>query len=139
MRSCVGKVEKEGLVFFLVFLEAIDGVVGEIVGVVTFESILEELVGEIQDEFDREESQIKILRTPNTFLISGSTPIHDIEKELGVTIENEEISTFSGLITGELGRIPKYGETLEVAGMKITIDDVDERRVIAAQVFVTRS
>ena len=115
------------------------GEFGEIVGVVTFESILEELVGEIQDEFDREESQIKILRTPNTFRISGSTPIHDIEEELGVTIENEEISTFSGLITGELGRIPKYGETLEVAGMKITIDDVDERRVIAAQVFVTRS
>lgn len=115
------------------------GEFGEIVGVVTFESILEELVGEIQDEFDREESQIKILRTPNTFRISGSTPIHDIEKELGVIIENEEVSTFSGLITGELGRIPKYGETLEVAGMKITIDDVDERRVIAAQVFVTRS
>lgn len=115
------------------------GEFGEIVGVVTFESILEELVGEIQDEFDREESQIKILRTPNTFRISGSTPIHDIEEELGVTIENEEVSTFSGLITGELGRIPKYGETLEVAGMKITIDDVDERRVIAAQVFVTRS
>ena len=84
---------------------------GEIVGVVTFESILEELVGEIQDEFDREEAQIRALSTPNTFQISGSTPIHDIEKALGVEIENDEVSTLSGLITGELGRIPQRGET----------------------------
>ena len=108
---------------------------GEIVGVVTFESILEELVGEIQDEFDREEAQIRALSTPNTFQISGSTPIHDIEKALGVEIENDEVSTLSGLITGELGRIPQRGETLKLAGMQITVDNVDERRVIATRVF----
>lgn len=107
---------------------------GEMVGVVTFESILEELVGEIQDEFDREESQIRALRAPNTFRISGSTPIHDIEERLGVEIESDEVSTFSGLITGELGRIPEYGETLKIDGMQITVDNVDERRVINARV-----
>ncbi len=107
---------------------------GEIVGVVTFESILEELVGEIQDEFDREESQIRKLRIPDTFRISGSTPIHDVEEELGVEIKNDEVSTFSGLITGELGRIPEYGETLKIDGMQITVDNVDERRVINARV-----
>jgi len=110
------------------------GEFGEIVGVVTFESILEELVGEIQDEFDREEAQIKKLRTPNTFRISGSTPIHDIEAMLGIKVGNDEVSTFSGLITGELGHIPEYGETLTVAGMQITVDSVDERRVLSAQV-----
>ena len=108
---------------------------GEVVGVVTFESILEELVGEIQDEFDREEAQIRVLRTPNTFRIFGSTPIHDVEETLGVKIEREEVSTFSGLITGELGRIPERGETLTVDGMQIVVDHVDERRVISARVF----
>lgn len=108
---------------------------GEVVGVVTFESILEELVGEIQDEFDREEAQIRVLRTPNTFRISGATPIHDIEETLGIKIEKEEVSTLSGLITGELGRIPSRGETLKAAGMQIMIDHVDERRVISARVF----
>ena len=107
---------------------------GEIVGVVTFESILEELVGEIQDEFDREEAQIRALRTPNTYRISGLTPIHDVEEALGVEIERDEVSTFGGLITGELGRIPEHGETLTVSGMRITVDNVDERRVIAARV-----
>ena len=108
---------------------------GEVVGVITFESVLEELVGEIQDEFDREEAQIRVLRNPNTFRIFGSTPIHDVEETLGVKIEREEVSTFSGLITGELGRIPERGETLTIAGMQIVVDHVDERRVISARVF----
>ena len=112
---------------------------GGIVGVVTFESILEELVGEIQDEFDSEEEQIRALRAPNTYRISGLTPIHDIEESLGVEIENDEVSTFGGLITGELGRIPVRGDTLSLAGMRITIDEVDERRVIAARVVCDRS
>ena len=107
---------------------------GEIVGVITFESILEELVGEIQDEFDSEEAQIRALRAPNTYRISGLTPIHEIEKSLGVKIENEEVSTFSGLITGKLGRIPERGDTLSIDGMHITIEQVDERRVITTQV-----
>ncbi len=112
---------------------------GGIVGVVTFESILEELVGEIQDEFDSEEEQIRALRAPNTYRISGLTPIHDLEESLGVEIENDEVSTFGGLITAELGRIPVRGDTLSLAGMRITIDEVDERRVIAVRVVRDRS
>jgi len=109
---------------------------GGIVGVVTFESILEELVGEIQDEFDSEEDQIRALRAPHTYRVSGLTPIHDLEEALGVEVENDEVSTFGGLITGELGRIPARGDTLSLAGMRITIDEVDERRVIAVRVVV---
>jgi CBS domain containing-hemolysin-like protein len=112
---------------------------GGIVGVVTFESILEELVGEIQDEFDSEEEQIRALRAPDTYRISGLTPIHDLEESLGLEIENEEVSTFGGLITGELGRIPARGDTLSIAGMQIMIDEVDERRVIAARVVYSRA
>ena len=107
---------------------------GGIVGVVTFESILEELVGEIQDEFDTEEDEIRELRAPNTYRILGLTPIHDVEQALAIEIGNEEVSTFGGLITGELGRIPARGDTLTLEGMRITIDEVDERRVIATRV-----
>lgn len=108
---------------------------GGIVGVVTLESILEELVGEIQDEFDSEEDQIVSLAAPNSFKVSGLTPIHDIEEHLGIEIDNDEVSTFGGLITGELGRIPDLGEVLSVHGMRITVDEVDDRRVIAATVL----
>lgn len=107
---------------------------GGIVGVVTLESILEELVGEIQDEFDTEEEQIVRLKTPNMFRISGLTPIHDIEEELDIEMDNDEVSTFGGLITGELGRIPEKGEEFELDGLLIKIEEVDDRRVIAATV-----
>ncbi|MGJ8652348.1 MAG: hemolysin family protein [Opitutaceae bacterium] len=110
---------------------------GGVVGVVTLESILEELVGEIQDEFDSEEEEIMRLRKPDHFRITGLAPIHDVEERLGIEIDNDEISTFGGLITGELGHIPSRGETLNVYGLEVTVDEVDERRVISTTVRVS--
>ncbi|TVP77004.1 MAG: HlyC/CorC family transporter [Puniceicoccaceae bacterium] len=112
---------------------------GGIVGVITLESILEELVGEIQDEFDSEEAQIIKLRGDDCYRISGLTPIHDIEETLEIEIDNEEVSTFGGLITAELGHIPERGEQLVCYGLGITIEEVDDRRVIAATVQVTET
>ena len=112
---------------------------GGVVGVITLESILEELVGEIQDEFDSEEEQIVKLRGEHRYRISGLTPIHDIEEMLEIEIDNEEVSTFGGLITGELGHIPERGEQLDCYGLSITIEEVDDRRVIAATVQIDQS
>ena len=111
---------------------------GGIVGVITLEGVLEELVGEIQDEFDVEEKQI-IPISDDRFRISGLTPIHDIEEMLEIEINNEEVSTFGGLITRELGHIPKRGARLKCHDMDIIVYEVDDRRVIAASVGVTRS
>ena len=111
---------------------------GGIVGVITLESVLEELVGEIQDEFDVEEEQIVPI-SGGRFRISGLTPIHDIEEALEIEINNEEVSTFGGLITRELGHIPKRGERLSCYDMDITIYEVDDRRVIAASVCLTKA
>ncbi|MEM7789928.1 MAG: hemolysin family protein [Verrucomicrobiota bacterium] len=105
---------------------------GSTVGVVTLESILEELVGEIQDEFDIEEDLIRKLPMKDAYKISGLAPIHEVEERLGTEIENDEVSTFGGLITAEIGRIPERGEKLSVYGFDIVVDDVDERRVISA-------
>jgi CBS domain containing-hemolysin-like protein len=112
---------------------------GGIVGVITLESILEELVGEIQDEFDSEEEQIVKLRGGRRFRISGLAPIHDVEETLEIEIDNEEVSTFGGLITGELGHIPERGEELNCYGLNITIEEVDDRRVIAATVQIAEA
>jgi len=107
---------------------------GGVVGVITLESILEELVGEIQDEFDSEEEQIIALPKKGSYRISALTPVHDVEQVLGLEIENKDVSTFGGLITGELGRIPDQGDTLELHNMRVTIEQVDERRVISTRV-----
>lgn len=107
---------------------------GGVLGVVTLESILEQLVGNIQDEFDSEEALILELRTPGTYSISGSTPLHDLEAKLNVKIDNDEVSTFGGLITHELGCIPKLGEQLTTYGLEIKITDADDRRIISTYV-----
>lgn len=109
---------------------------GGVVGVITLESILEELVGEIQDEFDSEEEQIIALPKKGSFRISALTPIHDVEDALGIEIENDDVSTFGGLITGDLGRIPEQGETLELEKLRVCIEQVDERRVISTRVEI---
>ena len=107
---------------------------GGALGVVTLERILEELVGNIQDEFDSEEELITSLPKQRGFKILGQTPIHEVESHLGVKVENETVSTFGGLIMSELGRIPETGFKFEAYGMGIEILEVDDRRVLTAAV-----
>lgn len=110
---------------------------GGTVGVVTLESILEELVGDIQDEFDVEEALIRQIGQ-DRYRVSGLAPVHDVEETLQVIIENDEVSTFGGLITSELGSIPDQGEELELEGgrLRVLVDEVDEKRVISTVVEV---
>ncbi len=106
---------------------------GGAVGVVTLESILEELVGEIQDEFDMEDEEIVSLGE-NRYAVAGLTPIHELEAHLAVDLGRDDISTFSGLVTSELGRIPTKGEKLRHGSLEVLVTEVDEKRVIATEV-----
>ncbi|OIO60347.1 MAG: hypothetical protein COZ46_03555 [Verrucomicrobia bacterium CG_4_10_14_3_um_filter_43_23] len=111
---------------------------GGTVGLITLERILEEIVGAIHDEFDTEEEMhIKPLAR-NRYQVAGLTTIHEIEHFLGISIDNNAVSTFSGLITTELGRIPEKNEKLHLHGMEITIDTVDDKRVIYGTVSLEK-
>lgn len=102
-------------------------------GIVTLERLLELLVGDIRDEFDNEEDNIK--RMPNgEFSVSGLTPVYELERELDMEFTNKEVATFGGQITAELGSIPERGEHLKLDGLEIVVTEVDERRVIRARV-----
>ncbi|MGC9450806.1 MAG: hemolysin family protein [Oceanipulchritudo sp.] len=99
-------------------------------GVLTLERILEQLVGDIRDEFDAdEEVLIRPDMDSDESVVSGLTPLHEIESAFGVEIENEEVSTIGGLITAELGRIPEVGEEIDLSGLHIEITAVEETRV----------
>ncbi len=107
---------------------------GGSMGVVTLENLIEELVGDIRDEFDKEESNIVQL-SENVFLISGLTPLHDVEDALNIEMsDDEDVSTLSGLITSELGRIPAKDERMQIGRMEIQVLQVDKRRVISVKV-----
>lgn len=109
---------------------------GGILGVLTLERILEELVGEIQDEFDKEDKMIVAVKK-DYYKISGLTPLHEVEDQLGVDdLENDEVSSFGGLISHHLGRIPSNGEQIEIGPLMITIKETDDTRVISTMVRV---
>lgn len=109
---------------------------GGAVGVVTLERIIEELVGEIQDEFDMEDEEIVPLGV-NRFSVAGLTPIHELEERLDVELGRDDVSTFSGLITSELGRIPEQGETFLHDRLEVLVTEVDEKRIIGTEVTVS--
>lgn len=108
---------------------------GGTVGIVTLETILEELVGEIQDEFDNEEAQIK-KKNPESFTMDGLTPLHDIKEELGIDFTKEDVSTIGGLVTAEMGKIPDKSEKIVIGNYELEVLEVDERRVISVQLTI---
>ncbi len=95
---------------------------GGTVGIVTIEDILEELVGEIQDEFDQETPQLKQL-DDGTWEASGMLPVHELEDLIGGSVLEEGISTISGLLTHRLGGFPKEGYKLEVGEFEIEVKE----------------
>lgn len=112
---------------------------GAAAGIVTLERLIEELVGEIRDELESSESSlIKPLPDGRGFRISGLAPLHDVAVALHVTLNNDQVSTFGGLITAELGRIPVPKEHLVLPqpGLDIIIEETDRRRILFATVRV---
>jgi len=97
-------------------------------GLLTLENILEELVGQIQDEFDQEKSPL--LKTgERTWEILGSLPLHELSSLVGQSLAEEGISTSSGWVTHRLGGFPKKGDVLTVGNFRIRVEEMSGMRV----------
>lgn len=106
---------------------------GTTVGMVTLENILEELVGQIQDEFDQE----KPLQTridENTWDLAGACPLHELEEIVGEPLRAEGIATVSGWITHRLGGFPKSGDAIAFGNFGLTVEEMDAMRVARLRV-----
>jgi magnesium and cobalt transporter len=104
---------------------------GGVAGLVTVEDILEELVGEIEDEDTKQEEVIKIRKSDdgNYYDVLGSTEIHEVERIFETEIEDDEFSTIAGMVTSEAGYVPKVGEKLTIGGLDIEILQTDDKRI----------
>jgi CBS domain containing-hemolysin-like protein len=101
---------------------------GGVSGLVTMEDVVEEIVGEIQDEYDTEEAQITE-NGPLDFTVSGAAEVEELEELFDVELAEDDFITVGGLITHDLGRLPFKGETVTVKGLLLEVLDVDQKKV----------
>lgn len=98
-------------------------------GLVTMEDVIEELVGEIEDEYDLREKEIQ-QRPDGSVMVQARIPIYELNEELGAKLpESDEYDSLGGYIFSELGRIPKPGESLEVPGYNLRIHSATQRQI----------
>ena len=103
---------------------------GGTAGVVTMEDLLEEIVGEILDEYDTPEDEDAPLdRTPGETMVPGSTHIGELNEHFGLSISEEDYNTIGGYIFGSLGRLPVLGDRVVAGGAIFTVREMDGRRI----------
>ncbi len=104
-------------------------------GLVTIEDLLEEIVGDIQDEYDLEEEWL-VEGADGTVVVDARLPIEELEEHFGIEIEREKFDTVGGLIFHLTGRIPAVGEEVASSAIRLTVLDADERKI--GKVRITR-
>jgi len=106
---------------------------GSIAGLVTLEDCLEELVGEIVDEYDTDHKAIEQL-SDGQYLVNGSTSVSDVNDELELNIPDEEWDSIGGFVFGTLEHVPVVGESIDHDGWRFTVDTVEGRRIRTVRV-----
>ncbi len=108
---------------------------GGVSGLITIEDILEQIVGDIEDEHDNEEgSDIRKLGS-HVFLVSALTPLDEFNESFNTTFDEEEASTIGGIVLHAFGHMPVKGETLELGGLTFKVNKANSRRLVQLQVI----
>jgi len=109
---------------------------GGMAGIVCLENILEEIVGEIQDEYDDEEEEIKKI-SPDSYLCDARTPIHDINETLGIDLPENESESIGGLVFNRFGKIPNIKEKILFDGIEFEIEKMDGRQIKKLRIYLS--
>lgn len=102
---------------------------GGTAGLITMEDLVEEIVGDIEDEYDEEpHEEIEVIKE-DEYIVDGSTKIDVVNEMIGTNIESEDFDSIGGYVIGEIGGFPEKGETIECGNIKFIIEDIDKNRI----------
>lgn len=103
-------------------------------GLVTLEDMIEEIVGDISDEYDEEDDDITVVKE-DEYIVDGSTRLEDLNEMIGTNLESEDFDTIGGYVIGVMGRFPDEGEEVETDGIKIKVEKSDKNRIDELRIF----
>jgi CBS domain containing-hemolysin-like protein len=112
---------------------------GGMAGLVTLEDIVEEIVGEIRDEYDQSEELLYQQVSPDEYLFNGRIDVEDVNDVLGTQLSRDLADTLGGYIYGSIGRVPAGGEVVQVDGWTLKIEQVSGRRIRKVRAVRTES
>ena len=108
---------------------------GGVAGLVTIEDVLEQIVGDIEDEYDYDEDEDNILKLDNrAFRVKAHTEIGDFNLAMGTSFADDEFDTIGGMVTHAFGRVPKRGEAVEINELRFQVLRADSRRLHSLRV-----
>lgn len=102
---------------------------GEATGFVTIEDVIEQIIGDIEDEFDIDEDAYIKAHTENQFIVKGHTPIEEFNEHMKADFSDESYDTIGGIILNSFGYLPKRGESVTINGFEFKIINADARRI----------
>jgi len=108
---------------------------GGVAGLITIEDVLEQIVGEIDDEHDDDEPELMHEQPGGDWIVSALTPIADFNENTGADFSDEEYDTVGGMVTSEFGHLPEVGEEVVIGIYLFHVTEADDRRVQAFRVL----
>lgn len=109
---------------------------GSTVGMISLEDLLEEIVGEIRDEYDEDEEDMITTISPTEYILSGMARLDDIDELLGTSLESDDYDSISGLIIDRLDRLPQVGDTVQCDNITFQVDEIDKNRINKVHVYI---
>lgn len=109
---------------------------GATAGMITLEDLLEEIVGEIRDEYDEDEEQELVELGPGEYVVEGSMKLDDLNDQLDLELESEDYDSVGGLIIGQLDRLPEEGEEVICDGIRLVVESLDKNRIDRVHMYI---
>ena len=109
---------------------------GATAGMITLEDLLEEIVGEIRDEYYEDEEQDLVKVGPGEYVVEGSMKLDDLNDQLELELESEDYDSIGGLIIGQLDRLPEEGESVVCDGIRLVVDRLDKNRIDRVHMYL---